>query len=242
MEGDLMYTKSYQVHSYEVNKENKLKLSSLFHYLQDVMIENANSYGASSAYHHKRNLAWVLIDYEIDLFYRPSVFDVVTCGTLPYSFKKYYGYRIYEVFHEDKLVAKGKARFVLMDFQNKTLSVPSQDILDLFTDALKEPKSLPLSKHKPYDKTLLAKKELRVKLSDLDLNNHMNNVKYIEHALDSLEGLDFDLDTLKNIRVTYKKECVLQDELTLLVYQDGTSVQVQFLKGPDVLSLVTLRQ
>lgn len=233
-----MYTKTYQVHTYEVDQNNTLTLSALFHYLQDVMIENANSYGAGSSFHKQRNLAWVLVDYDIDVYELPKVFDVLTCGTLPYSFKKFYGYRIYEVYYEDKLVAKGKARFVLMDTVSKQLALPSQDILDLFTDALKEPKTLPITKHKPFDAHLLKEDTIRVKNSDLDLNNHMNNVKYIEHALDSIDGCDYDLDSLSKVRITYKKESLLHDELRLQVYQSDTSMQVKFLKE-DIIALVT---
>ena len=236
-----MYTKTYQVHTYEVDQNNTLTLSALFHYLQDVMIENANSYGAGSDFHKERNLAWVLVDYDIDVYELPKVFDVLTCGTLPYSFKKFYGYRIYEVYYKDTLVAKGKARFVLMDTVSKQLALPSQDILDLFIDALKEPKTLLITKNKPFNGHLLKEDTIRVKNSDLDINNHMNNVKYIEYALDSINGYGYDLDRRLNVRITYKKEALLHDELSLRVYQNDTSLQVQFHKE-DVIALVTFNK
>lgn len=235
-----MYTKRYQVHTYEVDIYNKLTLTALFHYLQDVMIENANSYGASSRFHHEKGLAWVLVDYDIDLFNMPKVFEDVTCGTLPYSFKKYYGYRKYEAKSDEHLIAKGTGRFVLMDFKNKTIAMPTKELLDLFTDALKEPASLPLSKHRLIEEEPEYMTHIEVKKSDIDLNNHMNNVKYLEHALDSLAGLNIDLGSVSNVRITFKKECYLGDQLTLKVLKTKEKIQVQIYKENDNISLVTL--
>lgn len=235
-----MYTKKYQVHTYEVDNDNTLTITALFHYLQDVMIENANSYGASTRFHHEKGLAWVLIDYDIDLYDMPTVFEDVTCGTLPYSFKKYYGYRKYEAKIQDQLVAKGTGRFVLMNMNDKTLAMPTKELLSLFTDALEKPASLPLSKHRLLDIEPHHISSIEVKKSDIDLNNHMNNVKYLEHALDSLNNLNIDLGSVSNIRITYKKECYLGDQLTLKAIKTKKQVQVQIYKGNDHISLITL--
>ena len=165
-----MYNKTSQGHSYEVDQTNRLTLVSLFNYLQDVMIENADSYGASSTFHYEKGLAWVLVDYDIDIIDLPSAFEEITCETLPYSFKKYYGYRVYEAKEKQGIIAKGNGRFVLMDYIHKTLSLPSQEILDLFVGAHKEPKSLPMSKHRLIEGNRLKTMYFDVRKSDIDLN------------------------------------------------------------------------
>jgi medium-chain acyl-[acyl-carrier-protein] hydrolase len=236
-----MYKKTYKIRKDEVDKNNHLTLVSLFYYLQDIMVRNANSYGASSSYHHELGLAWVLVDYDIDVMYLPSIHEEITCGTLPYSFKKYYGYRIYEATGDNGVIAKGKSRFVLMDFVSKTLAMPSKEILELFTDAVKEPTVLPLSKHRPLDGSIVNTTEVIVQNHDIDENHHMNNVKYVEYAIDSLKSLDFDPSTVSNVRITYKKECYLNDHLSLLVVKIENTLQVQFLKENEILCLVTFQ-
>lgn len=234
-----MYTKKYKISANDIDKNGKLLLQKLFYYLQDVMIHNVNSYGASTAFHHKLGLAWVLVDYDIDITELPSLSEEVTFGTLPYSFKRYYGYRIYEAQTDKGVFLKGKARFVLMDFVHKTLALPSQEILDLFTDASKEPKSLPISKHRLFKGEPLKTTTLEVTTKDIDSNNHMNNIKYLEHAIDSLNGLDIDLGMISNVRITYKKECYLNDVLELFVVRENQTVQVQIYKDGKNISVVS---
>ena len=67
----------------------------------------------------------------------------------------------------------------------------------------------------------------------------MNNVKYIEQAIDSLSDITFDEGRVSNIRVTYKKECYLGDRLALKIIGMGNQIQVQFYKKEEHICLIT---
>ena len=59
--------------------------------------------------------------------------------------------------------------------------------------------------------------------SDLDMNGHVNNVNYVEWALDSI---GFDVTSklpLKELFVNYNAEVKLGDEVVLKVWEDTES-------------------
>ena len=58
---------------------------------------------------------------------------------------------------------------------------------------------------------------VEVKRRDLDTNNHVNNIHYIDYALDALPA---ELD-VHELRVSYKKAAVLGDVIHIGLHMEG---------------------
>jgi len=56
------------------------------------MVHNADTFGYGTDFYQTVGLLWVLIDYEIDIIKLPLGKTTVTCGTLPYSFKRFFAF------------------------------------------------------------------------------------------------------------------------------------------------------
>lgn len=237
-----MYTKRYQVEYFMCHQNGLLKPTYLIHMLSDIMGRNAASYGASFEYHLKRNLVWVLVNYEIDIKRLPRVDEVIIVGTLPYSFKKMYGYRVYQIRDSNgEVLVEGKGKFVLLNYQTKTLAIPNQELLDLFIDAHKEPLALPFKRIRSMEKSsLIYEQETIVNPSYIDVNGHMNNAIYMALAYDFSPKDFFSLEAVNRIYISYKKEAFVDDPLTLRYFQDTNLKQVQILSKDSLLSEITI--
>jgi len=55
----------------------------------------------------------------------------------------------------------------------------------------------------------------RIKFSDLDQNNHVNNVKYIQHILDSYPGDFLAKNKILTFEINYLSESSLDDQVGL---------------------------
>ncbi len=238
-----MYTRNYTIESFMCHQNGILKPSYLFHMLSDIMGRNAASYGASFEYHLERNLVWVLVNYEVSVNRLPKVDETVSVGTLPYSFKKMYGYRIYEIKDaQGNTLVEGKGKFVLLDYQAKRLILPDQSLLDLFVDAHKTPMALPFKKQRSLQGAEhVGTKKTIVNPSYIDVNGHMNNAVYVALAYDFSPKDFFELTALKEIFVSYKKEAFVNDDLTLHYYDKGDVKQVQIVSNDVLLSEITLQ-
>ena len=204
-----MYSKKYEISEKDCNENSFLLVSSLFNYLQMIMSSNVNYLGAGSDYHHKRNLAWVFVDYEVNITKLPRKGDIVNVGTIPYSFKRFYAFRKYEIkdnFGNILVIATGK--FVLINFLTKEIVSPSNEVIEQFKMQEKEPVALKMTKQHKVDELRLVK-ELIVSEKDIDENNHVNNAVYLQYVEEDLQ----DIEQIKDIRVTYKKEAVQGDIL-----------------------------
>jgi len=204
-----VYSKKYEISEKDCNENSILLVSSLFNYLQMIMSSNVNYLGAGSDYHHKRNLAWVFVDYEVNITKLPRKGDIVNVGTIPYSFKRFYAFRKYEIkdnFGNILVIATGK--FVLINFLTKEIVSPSNEVIEQFKMQEKEPVALKMTKQHKVDELRLVK-ELIVSEKDIDENNHVNNAVYLQYVEEDLQ----DIEQIKDIRVTYKKEAVQGDIL-----------------------------
>ena len=235
-----MFTKNYDTEYYMVNKNKFIKPYYIFHMLSDIMGRNAASYGASFEYHLNRNLVWVLVHYEIDLLRYPKASETLTVGTLPYSFKRMYGYRIYEIKVGNETIALGKAKFALLNYRTKQFVTPDQELIKMFKDAYQEPKTLSFDKLPKDDYECVKTETTKVYESCIDVNNHMNNVISIELAYNLAPKQFFNLEKIAKIIVKYKKEAFLEDALTLHYYMGAKSQKITIEKDDHVLTEIIL--
>ncbi len=211
-----MYYQDYYIHTYEVDIHKKLKVSALLNYFQDAMVHNADSYGAGTDFYQSIGLVWVLIDYEIDIISLPVGKSTVTCGTLPYSFKRYFAYRKWEMWDQDKnLIAQAKGKFVLVDILTKEIVTPTKEVISMFKYSSTTAQALKFSKNKQLNTQVIYQSEDIVKTSYIDINNHMNNVYYMIVAYDNIPSNILEKHQLKQIRITFKKESLLGEKLVI---------------------------
>ncbi len=211
-----MYYQDYYIHTYEVDINKRLKVSALLNYFQDAMVHNADSYGAGTDFYQSIGLVWVLIDYEIDIFSLPIGKSTVTCGTLPYSFKRYFAYRKWEMRDQDNnLIAKAKGKFVLIDIKTKEIVSPTKEIISMFKYSSSTAQAVLFSKNKQLDSPVIYRNTDIVKTSYIDINNHMNNVYYMIVAYDNIPSDVLENDVIEKIRITFKKESLLGEKLLI---------------------------
>ena len=234
-----MYYQDYYIHTYDVDKFKRLKVSALLNYFQDAMVHNADSLGAGTDHYHSVGLLWVLVDYEIEIIKLPFGKTTVTCGTLPYSFKRSFAYRLWEMRNKDnELIAKAKGKFVLMDVNTKSVVAPSKETIARFKGSLKEAYAVPFSKNKQLTSDVIYNNIDTVKTSYIDINNHMNNVYYMIVAHNNIPHELLDDHFIENIRITYKKESVIGDRLVIQGRREDTILSYDILNESLLLSRV----
>ncbi len=237
-----MYYKTYTVERFNTDVKDRLTPSTLFHYLNDIMERNAESYGMGADYHIKRDLAWVLIEYQIDINRLPKSDETIKVGTIPYSFKRFYGYRKYEIKDVfDNVLVSGKGKFTLINIKTKKFVKPTEDMLEKFSDALPYPETLPFEKWRSEDFTPDYETSRVVSAAHIDVNNHLNNAFYPVYAYEALTSETLDQINPKKIYVKFKKEVFEGETLTIDVKTnlDGTTIRIK--KGQSVASEILMQ-
>jgi medium-chain acyl-[acyl-carrier-protein] hydrolase len=199
-------TKEYEIHYYEIDYRKKLLVTSLIDFLGDMASYQSELLGVGMEYLKENNLAWVLYKWDIVVDRYPVYGEKINITTIPYSFKKFYGSRKFEVKDEEgKIIATANSLWILVNIEKKRPVRVSQDIMAVYgidgeDDPVADIKDIEkLSKH-DYEKIF------NVRYSDIDTNKHVNNAKYVSWAIEVIP-MEIILNySLKRIVVTYEKE------------------------------------
>ena len=176
----------YPVRSYDVDARGRLSMISICNFLQDAAGCHAHALGVSIDQLHPLHLTWVLVRMRIELFHHIAWQDRLHVQTWPSHQERLISQR-------DFLLSDGAGRdvgrcvtsWVLMDLQRwrpqRLTALPKP------LPAPDRPRALETMPAKIDPPEALTHEQIfRVGDRDLDRNGHVNNVRYVEWALETV--------------------------------------------------------
>ncbi len=220
--------RDYIVNYYEVD-ENKLATpSAIVNYLQDIAVLHSAQLGLSIDRYNELNKTFILQKWDITFHNYPKLHDCIHVETCPIGFKSFYAFRTFHVYDEKgTLLVEAKSTWFLIDIKKRRpLRIPA-DFFEIFHVGMEQ------LEEDFNDWTLIKEIEtgnslsFRVRHSDMDTNGHVNNVRYIEWALEAVPTKIFQ-KRLKRLRVAYEKEILYGQtvESTYVVREDDSETSV----------------
>ncbi|MFR9071489.1 MAG: acyl-[acyl-carrier-protein] thioesterase [Paraclostridium sp.] len=208
-----IFKKEYKINIFDVDSEHKCKFSSLVDFLWDVVISQSDYLGETKEGFVQNQCIWVLLKYDITIYEYPKFRDTITVDTKVLGSKKFYGYRQNTIRNsEGKVIGEAFSTDILIDFEKRRpmrISSTQSEIYGLNGELAEVPTLDDLPKIQKEDYT----KDYPVRYSDIDSNGHVNNVKYMEMAMDTLPRFILNEYKLFNIKVLFKKETTDGDTL-----------------------------
>ena len=198
--------KEYEVHYYEVDYKRRVLLTSIMNYFNDICTEQSDKLGISIDFMKEKGIAWIIYKWDIDIKRYPVYGEKIKVRTEPYSFRKFYAYRKFWI--EDEagsiIVTANTVWFLIDTARRKPLRVTA-DMYNTFGVSPDKNDALDIRKLSvPGDTDLV--REFSVRYSDIDTNNHVNNVNYAAWVLETVPPQVAMKYALKNISLVYEKE------------------------------------
>ena len=163
----------------------------------------------------KTHLAWLLLDWKVQIISYPYSNGSLTVKTWPRVFDKLYSYRDFEVYDEhNNLIAIASSKWFAIDTVNKKIRKLTPEI----TEAYGEPVSKSVFEN-PFEEKIKVPEKLKLNFNytiqrrDLDTNGHVNNLHYIDYALETLPEDIFSNTTFNNLEILYKKEIKYNEKI-----------------------------
>lgn len=219
MEPVSLYSKNYKVEIKDVDFDGKLKLSSLFTKFQDVAgLHSENlSMGIKTLYENY-GVLWVLARIRVDILRQPLLDDEIIIETWPQEPDSIRFSRDFLVKdRQDNILIRAVSTWVVIDINTRRL-VKTESVYSGYPPVI-EKRAINCKL-----KGLISKGELeqvykrKVRYSDIDVNKHLNNAKYIEFIMDSFDKEFHIKYRIKSIEVNYSNEALLGD--TIKIYRD----------------------
>lgn len=220
----------------DVDKDRKLSNRAIVNYLQDTAVYHADSLGDGVNSVDKTHTVWLLLNWKIRVFDRPKCEDKIKINTWARKMEKCYSLRDFEIFSGNNKVAIATSRWVLVNDKTGKIERVSEELKekynlidqcvfeDKMVEKLKEPENMQLM----YEDTIGRTR--------IDTNNHLNNLYYLDYAIESLPEEVYENSTFNNIEIMYKKEIKYKEKIKCL-YKYENNEHIVAIKSEDLKTL-----
>ncbi len=226
-----IYKKQHKISVHEFDFNNKLKVNSLFNYIQDIAAEHAEKLQVGRKDLEKHDIFWVLSWIKVRITDYPKFGESIKIRTWPKRKHRLFSLRDLIMYKEnDEEFVRASMAWLLVN--SKTMRATSLETLPIpvnyhsSEDALTEtPEKIPALK----EKELVFKK--KIKYSDIDVNQHVNNAKYVEFLLDSFSKEQFRDSEIKEITLSFLAEAKFGNEIEIYIEKEKQNNNIDVLEA-----------
>ncbi|KAI3504543.1 hypothetical protein L1887_26095 [Cichorium endivia] len=231
VENQFVYRQTFAIRSYEIGPDKTATMETLMNLLQETALNHVTSAGLAGngfgATHEMslRKLIWVVTRIHVQVEKYSSWGDVVEIDTWVNAAGKN-GMRrdwIIRDFVTQKIITRATSTWVIMNRETRRLSKIPDEVRDEVTpfylnrDAIAKEKIDHEKIEKLTDETAARIRHgLAPSWSDMDANQHVNNVKYIGWILESVPTKVLEEYYMGSITLEYRRECRQSDMLDSL--------------------------
>ncbi|KAG6471254.1 palmitoyl-acyl carrier protein thioesterase, chloroplastic-like [Zingiber officinale] len=220
MQDGMVFRQNFSIRSYEIGADRTASIETLMNHLQETALNHVRSAGlmgagfGSTPEMTKRNLIWVVTKMQVLVEQYPSWEDVVQVDTWVAPSGKNGMRRDWHVrdYRTGQTVLRATSVWVMINKQTRRLSkIPDEvraEIGSYFMDhdPIIDDDGRKLSKLGD-DNADYVRTGLNPRWGDLDVNQHVNNVKYIGWILESAPISILESHELAGITMEYRREC-----------------------------------
>lgn len=199
-----VWTESFKVRSFDADASGQIAVTSLCNFFQEVAGNHARELGVSIEQLRTVHLTWMLSRLHVKIRRYPSIRDTLFVDTWPSGHNGLYATRDFRVFTESgDEIAQATSAWLIIDLNRmRPLRVPD------FIEAIPVPeleRAIPdtFGKMIPPERTNILK-HIEVKYADLDVNQHANNVSFIDWALACLPHDLQHAHQLESLEIDFK--------------------------------------
>ena len=214
MTDKLFWREDFVVRSYEINSRAVATMETVAKYIQEVASNHAREMKLDVTHLSEDKLTWVLSRIHIKMNEYPKWQQKVTVETWPAVKDKYFAIRDYRILDNNgKEIGVGTSSWMLINLDTrKPVELPA---FMNGTENKKAGRALndPFAKLPAITDQFDSEKEFHVRLSDLDVNQHVNFINYIVWGLETVPRNIWEDYVLKDLQISFRAESVYGDRV-----------------------------
>lgn len=222
---ELVYSTTKTLLADDVTMQRNLRPSVLMRWLQEASIAHTEALGAGRAKTLDKGALWVVCRVLLEIENLPCYDETVTLSSWAGDTMRVLFPRYYELTDKGGTpLVKASAVWLLMDAKKRKMVFPEN--YGVVVPGIKTGREIPLSfgvSLGEQEKT----KRFKVAYSQVDINGHMNNAKYLD-CMEDVLGKDFlDTHMLKTLEIEFKSEI-----------KYGASVRLEYSIDEDLVTMI----
>ena len=212
-DGTNVWREDYPIRSYEVDCHNRLSILSMFSFMQEAASKHAAALGVSIQQLLAENYTWLLSRLKINIAAFPGWNDQIQVNTWPSGTQQLFALRDFKISGADnQIIAAAISAWLVIDlkkrrpvriapFVERLKPIEGSHILDERLD------KLPALSHPVHERSFV------VRYSDLDINQHVNNVKFVEWIVESVPSATLNAWVASELEINFLAEAFHEDRI-----------------------------
>lgn len=215
----MIYCSNYKIGLEDIGRNNEATNKALLAIMQDIACLHSASVGYGVLEIETKKRAWMLLDWKMEVIKRPKYNDKINVETWSRKVERLYAYRDFQIKDEEgNIIAIGTSRWIFVDTERRRPVRLTEDIVNLYESEIDKNVFLEeMEDIKCGD--YLFKKDYHIQRRDIDINQHMHNLSYLDMAYEILPDDIYNNKVFNNIRIVYKKE-ILYGEKVECYYEE----------------------
>lgn len=211
----MIFESYYTVGIRDISKENEATNKAILSYFEDVACKHSDSVGFGIKDIYNTNVVWVLMDWKLKVIRRPIYGQTIKVTTWSRKIEKCHAYRDFATYDgQGNLLAVATSKWVLLEANTRKIQKVTEEIGGRYqTEKLEHVFDEELDKMNEPEK-IDSSLQLKVRKTDIDINNHVNNLNYLDLAYEILP-IEIYNKNFKNIRIMYKHQISPEDVINI---------------------------
>ncbi len=218
------WTQRFEVRSSEVDPGGRLSVPGLCEYLQEVAAGHAVDLGISIGELGRDNQTWVLGKLQLEVAELPRADEIVRVTTWPSRLRSHFVMRDFLVENADGgVLTRATSVWLVIDVERrKAMRIPRQVLALRVPERERAVKVSWAKLPPPQGRERVGR--FAIRRDDLDINDHVNHVRYLRWALETLEPGFFTGRSLSRLDIDFLAE---------LTYGDSVLTEAQVLEEDE---------
>lgn len=231
------YRETFTIRASEVSPEGRATLPSICYLLQEVAGNNALELNFDISQLKEKNLTWILHRLHLKMDTFPKWRDAITIETWPTGGNRLRAYRDFRIINNyGDEIGRCLSYWLMLDLDTRRPVRIPNEVLAMAPDQSEHVLAVKQDRLNPSLVSADNSIMFDVRRSDLDMNRHVNNVKYIEWALAVLK----EPEAVHEIDIEFRAECGMGSTLNSMTAASDNQENIHLLQRADDEDIVAV--
>lgn len=213
----MFFTRDFKIGLSMLGQNTYITNKGFLSILQDIAEMHSASVGHGVTDIDKTNNSWALLNWKVQFINRPKYGDTITIKTWSRYSGKLYSYRDFEIYDSNEnLVAIASSKWVLIDASTGRIAKLDDKVMKLYNPEDKSVFGITEIDKISEPETIQNTINYKIRKADIDVNNHVNNLCYVDIALEAFPGSINEFNSCTNFEIMYKHQIRIDDEVNVL--------------------------
>lgn len=211
----MIFAQEYIIGNRDIGTNHKATNKAMLQFLENIACRHSDlaKHGINEIRDTKA--IWILLDWKFKVIERPVYGQTIKVKTWSRKMEKCSAYRDFEIYdHNGKLLAIATTKWVLTNAETRKIQRIDEKLSSKYeseTEKYVFEEEIEKLQEPDIKKSSM---QLKIRRADIDINNHVNNLNYLDLAYEILPEEIYNKD-IKNIRITYKHQTVYGETVNI---------------------------